>query len=333
MTRKKSKRLKFNIKKQQVMNNNQPQAIYENPNPGVREIVKRNWKFLLLLIAITIGVYANSLPGQFSIVDDIPGIITSGRYDNLIENLKTFHIQSVIYSLLLNSFGDNPLVFHIFSLSMQLMLVVMAFILIRLLWDQRIAQIAAVIFATHPVNTESVTWISGSTYLINGMFLLPAMISYLVFKKGQKEIYLIVSIIIYTLALILTRTPWVLTLPIALVIIDQFIWEKKFNWRSLINQIYYFVPSILYILFFLRQAGAARLASRESGSYLNQQTLPRLQSYVFTIFSMLRLYIFPKDLKIYYDGNVITNSDLIIMAVISLTFGFLIYFLILLSFL
>jgi len=41
---------------------------------------------------------------------------------------------------------------------------------------------------------------------------------------------------------------------------------------------------------------------------------------------MLRLYIFPKDLKIYYDGNVITNSDLIIMAVISLTFGLVILY-------
>ncbi len=302
------------------------QLVEETSRPGVKEIIRNNWKYILLLMWVTLGVYANSLPGDFSIVDDIPGIITSGRYDNLAENIKTFHLQSIIYSILINVFGKNPLVFHIFSLLLTLMIVGLAFVLVRMIWSKRVALIASLIFAVHPVTTESVTWISGSPYLINAMFLLPGMISYIKFKRTKKEGYLLLSLVIYSLALLLTRTPWVLTLPIALLIIDQFIVEQRFDWRSLVNFVYYLVPTVIYVGLFLRKAGAARLASRQSGSYLNQQTLPLTKSYIFTIYSMIRLYVFPKDLKIYYDGNVITNQQLIIMVILSSIFVAMVLF-------
>ncbi len=285
-------------------------------------VLKQNWKYLLLLVIVTFCVYANALPGEFVYPDDIPGIVTSNRLDNYTDNLRSLHLQTIIFSAFKNVFGANPLPFHLFSLTLHIFAVILAFALIYKIWGEQPARVAALIFAVHPINTEAVSWISGSSYLINAIFLLSSLICYVHFKQTKKTNYLILSLVVYTLALLLTRTPWVLTLPFALIIIDQFILEKRFNWRSLTYLIYFLLPTGLFILYSLEGSIDTRMTGRADGYYINQQALsPVLQSYPFTISSMLRLYVFPLDLKNYYDGNIITSMSYHLMLFISVFYG------------
>jgi tetratricopeptide (TPR) repeat protein len=267
-------------------------------------IFNRHSWFIGLLVLLTMTVYANALPGDWSIVDDLPGIVNSQRYEDLGENIRSGHIQNVIFSVMVYVFGYNPLPFHIFSLCLHLVNVILGFVLLYWLLGEKVAKIGSLIFAVHPVNTEAVTWISGSPYLINGIFFLPSMIAYVWFKRSGLRKYLWWSLAWFTAVLALTRTPSVLTLPIALVVIDQLILEKRINWRSLVNFGWYLIPIVIYIMAYLRGAMAGRLTSRESGSYLNEQTMsPILESWPYTISKMLELYVWPRKLMIYYDGG------------------------------
>ena len=297
---------------------------------SVREIFGRHSVFVGLLILLVMGVYANALPGDWSIVDDIPGIVNSQRYADLGANFASGHIQNIIFSVMVNMFGHNPLPFHIFSVSLHLMNVVLGFVLLYWLFGERVAKIGVLIFAVHPVNTEAVTWISGSPYLINGIFFLPSMIAYVRFKQLGSKKYLWWSLGFFTAVLALTRTPSVLTLPLALVVIDQLILEKRINWKSLTNFGWFLIPTFVYAMTYLRGATEGRLASRTTGSYLNEQTMsPILESWPYTISKMLELYVWPRRLMIYYDGgNFIRFGTVywIMVGVTILYIGLVIYF-------
>jgi len=116
-----------------------------------------------------------------------------------------------------------------------------------------------------------------------------------------------------------------LTLPLVLVVFDQFILRERFNFKPLAKFWYFLIPIVPYFLTYFQSASGARLASRSEGSFMNQQTLnPILESYPYTIYSMLRLYLFPKFLTVYYDGNIITKADYILMTVVTLVFLFVI---------
>ena len=288
---------------------------------GVSEVVSGNWKYLGLILLLTIGVYANSLTGEFVYPDDIPGIVLSDRLDDFTANLKTFHLQTIVFSALKNIFGVNPLPFHIFSLTLHLTVVILAFVLIYKIWGSKVAGIAALIFAVHPVNTEAVTWISGSPYLINAVFLLSSMICYVSFRQTGRVGYLVLSFLIYNFALLFSRSPWVLVLPLVLIILDQFILGKKFSKRLLINYFNFLVFSILYLFYYLFEQINERVGLMNSGIELNQQTLsPIFASYPYTVYSLLRLYFVPANLKTYYDGNYISPLSFVLMLLVTLLF-------------
>lgn len=322
-----AKRKKFTNKLSTKINTYNP-SMQIKPITQIASILKNNQLYIGLLIFFTLIVYSTALPGQFSIVDDIPGIINSGIYNDLGSNLASLHLQKIIYSLIINFIGPIPLPFHIFSLTLHILNIILAFIMIHLLFGKQIAKIASLLFAIHPVNTEAVTWISGSPYLLNTLFFYPSIIAYYFYKKSRQKKYLFISLGFFTFILASTRTPSILTLPMALIIIDQFLLEKKLNLKGLFSNLWSFtIPIGIYIFTFLQKASLHRLATRTTGRYLNQQTLnPIGESYPYTIYSMLRLYIFPKDLVIYYDGKQLTRPMYIIMTIVTLIFiGLIIY--------
>jgi hypothetical protein len=56
-----------------------------------------------------------------------------------------------------------------------------------------ISLLAGLLFALHPVHTESVAWISGRTDLLATFFFLLAFISFLTYEKEGRQISLFLS--------------------------------------------------------------------------------------------------------------------------------------------
>jgi len=143
--------------------------------------------FLLLLALAT---YANSLLNGF-IYDDFQQIVEnpyvhSFRHVRAIFTTSVWSFQGAEgilsyyrplmtfgYMLCWQVFGSVPLGYHIVSIVMNGVIVLLVFFLTRRLFhDDALSFIAATIFALHPVHTESVAWVAGVTDLELTLFYL-----------------------------------------------------------------------------------------------------------------------------------------------------------------
>ena len=87
-----------------------------------------------------------------------------------------------------DQFGNlqfNPAVFHAVSVGLHLVCVVLAYrLLLRLVGSRQAAGIGAGLFALHPLQVESVAWVSEQRGLLAGVFTLLAMLAWLRFGRG-----------------------------------------------------------------------------------------------------------------------------------------------------
>lgn len=136
-----------------------------------------------LLLAATTLLYLNSFPGAFHFDDfalllENPHVISgSFRYASFLDHyggrpltLWTFHWN---YRL----FGEDPFSYHLFSLLLHGLIVVLIFLLfLQLFRGQFLALTTALIFAVHPLQTQPVNYIWSRSVLLMACFGLLAML-------------------------------------------------------------------------------------------------------------------------------------------------------------
>lgn len=96
-------------------------------------------------------------------------------------------INQIMYTLLYRSFGFNPLAFHIAFLVIHFINICLLFIGLRIILHdcteipakriKWIVAITTVLFAIHPLQVESVAWISASKILLSTMFYFAGAIN------------------------------------------------------------------------------------------------------------------------------------------------------------
>lgn len=200
------------------------------------------------LALLVFAAYSGSLFGDF-VFDDLPQIVTNDKIKSL-KYLPDFFTHGVwqstklrradIYrplflvtlSLNYQLWGLNPIGFHITNILLHIANSIMVFFLLRRIVQKEILVpfIGASIFALHPVNTESVSWISGLTDPLATFFLLLCFFSYLKFKQGGKKGFFALSTVLYLCALMSKEA--VLLFPVAIAAYD-YLEEKKINFRWL----------------------------------------------------------------------------------------------------
>lgn len=146
----------------------------------------------------------------------------NGQYSPLVELNYIF-----IYSL----FGYNPFWFHLISVVWHCVCVTLVFFFVRrllLLLNQTdykvstlVAYLTAFLFAIHPVNVESVAWISAVKVLMYVFFYLSALLLYLSYIDSQKIIYYITSILCFICSGLSKEQAFIY--PVVLLLIDWFI--------------------------------------------------------------------------------------------------------------
>ena len=191
----------------------------------------RQWLPLVCIVLITLALYFPSLKNGFVNLDDpmlvyensavqtlslktIGYVFTS--YDPELYIPLTFVSYQIEYAL----FGANPTAFHLTSLLLHLINVVLVFAVLELLLNKRaFALLGALLFAIHPINGEAVLWISARKDLLSTVFFLSAWLAYLKLSIGRKRTIIIG--VLFVLAL-LSKVSAV-TLPAILILTD---WRK-----------------------------------------------------------------------------------------------------------
>ncbi|MCK5421977.1 MAG: glycosyltransferase family 39 protein, partial [Deltaproteobacteria bacterium] len=167
--------------------------------------------YLACLILLPSVIYINSLHNQF-VFDDIPLILDNPSIRSLekiplriasgIDKIPYRPLRSITYAVDYQFSGLNPLGYHISNIILHILTSLLIYLTISALsGNSRIAFFAALLFAVHPVHTDSVAYISGRRDILSTLFYILGFYLFLESRKKKKSKLLILSLAAYLLAI------------------------------------------------------------------------------------------------------------------------------------
>jgi len=158
---------------------------------NLKNFIKTNLAYFILLFFLVLIVYANSLNNGF-VSDDILAIPKNpviGSVTSFLSQPYAF-VQPLLYSFAYKVGALNPAIYRLINIVFHLGTVWTIYLLFSALGKKSDGFYPAAIFAVHPILIESVGWISGGPYVRYSFFLLAALLTYIMSKKN-KQFYFI----------------------------------------------------------------------------------------------------------------------------------------------
>ena len=280
---------------------------------------------IFLPIALGIAVYINALPNGF-VFDDMTTIVHNAHIKDLGKNFPAFFnldyfkiaqaevsyrpIATLSYFLIYALFGLNPLAFHLASLLLHIFNVIGVYVLVDTIQhNKKTSLIAALVFACHPVLTETVDCISYNEDLLATLFYLLALVLYI--KAGAKEnrsslpIYFF-SLLFFLVALL--SKEMAITLP-AIIFLYDVTQKKTTQINGLIKkavaaidkQKFYYIGFALVALFYLVLRFKILVNPTQSFFHSRAGLLERILFLPDHLFDYIKLALFPLDLNAEYS--------------------------------
>lgn len=268
----------------------------------------KKWLWVLPLF-LSIGLYAQVL--NFDLIWDDRPLFNEvlPHYQNLqdpftlkdIYGLPAFYYRPWImlsYMLDRSLWGEDLFGFHLTLLVVHCLAVVLAyFVSLKLVEDQKkavpIALASAFLFASHPVHTEVVAWISGRPDGWLSVFGLASFLFFLLYRKNPEKKWIFLSWLFFLLALLSKETAMLL-LPCLLLYDLLFPPEGEAFPRSLLKR-----RHLGYLLLVLAFLGAREyFLSKALVPYLPGGTLLGFLKRVFFLYGYyIRKVIWPFPLN------------------------------------
>jgi tetratricopeptide (TPR) repeat protein len=208
--------------------------------PGEHPSLWRRAVPLILLLALTFGAFHNGLDGDFvfddvHLIRDLPcartpleplrGLFFAGSSECAYRPFRylTYSFDQALH-------GGRAAGYHVTNLILHGVSVVLVFFLLRRLLRGRTATgnewtgadfgalAGAAVFAIHPVQVDSVTYISGRRDILQGLFYVGAMLAYVRFHASGKRRWAFAVFGLYYLGL--QSKEMAVTLPAVLVLLD-----------------------------------------------------------------------------------------------------------------
>ena len=302
----------------------------------------RYYSPVLLIIFISFLVYLNALRNGFVwddmvLIADNEGINKWGGFwesfvrdffdttDDTIEFKYGYYrpIISLSYMIDYTLWGLKPWGFHLSNIIFHTISCILVYLIFNSLFNNRpVSIITSLLFACHPIHTESVTWISGRTDIIAGMFFLSAFYLYQkaihsplpdernsslcnrevlkLFFKQSKTFY-VCSIILFALAMLCKEM--VATLPFLIIAYTHFFVKlrngRQYKTSLLLSTPYFFVILLYGIIRFVI-LGIHTVVN--PGGEEMKGFYPALFSFTKTIFIYLFKLIYPAHLNAYIQN-------------------------------
>jgi protein O-mannosyl-transferase len=226
------------------------------------DLVKFRWLLPgLLVVAAAVG-FGGSLRNEFVYWDD-PGLILNS---SLVQTLNPriwwsydpelyIPLTLFVYQILHLIFGFSPAAFHGFSLLVHIGNVLLLFwFLNRIVKDEHVSFLGALLFAIHPLHTEAIAWASALKELLCAFFFLLSVLAY----SDSRGTFRRLTPVFYILALLAKVSA--VTLPLVLLLMDAHKYGKVEK-RHFVEKWFYFAAAGLFglIALFGRGDGATLL--------------------------------------------------------------------------
>lgn len=156
---------------------------------------------LPLLLVIVLFVYSFSLFNGF--VSDDRAIITSTPSQTFVSIFSntTVPLRGLLYRLIFNIFGSNAVAFRVPNILFHASNTLLVYGLIQTIAPPALVFLIAAVFGLHPIQVESVAWISGGVYPQYAFFFLLSLLIY-IRSRTRNRVYMILSMIFFTFSLL-----------------------------------------------------------------------------------------------------------------------------------
>jgi Flp pilus assembly protein TadD len=197
----------------------------------------------VLVAAVAVAVYANTLSHQFLNYDD-PWQITQNPYIRSLSRANLWHILTrPIYNLWLPTttlsyaldyalWGLDHRGFHLTNVLLHAGCSVLVFLLgCRLCGGRFWPALAAILFAVHPVHVEAVAWLSARKDLLSAGFLLLAVLAFFRWRTGARAAWVWYGFSLFAFLVSSRAKPTADVLPLLLVCLAV-VWPEPSEGRG-----------------------------------------------------------------------------------------------------
>jgi protein O-mannosyl-transferase len=274
-------------------------------------------KYYLLIIVAIAALYSQTARFDFLTYDDYDLIYQNEAFLSPLSNIAAAfttqvfgdrHPESVYYRpLLMVSFiveyhlwGLNPLGYHLMNVVVHIGTTLLLFLLFQKLtgslWT---AVVGGLLFALHPVQTESVAWIAGGNDLLMGLFVVLMFYCYVSSRDetGRRGSWFALSALFFTLALFTKEAAafYLLLLPLFDLCLNHARVKTLLNRKTLAR--YSCMAGILafYVIVRLAVVGSVIGAGSSAGG---TPFLLRIQEVPAIVAEYIRLLVVPSRLSI-----------------------------------
>jgi len=182
--------------------------------PRIRPSLQKALYAILLFLILSITplvTYFNTLHNDF-VFDDLLIIQGNETLSSLNSISSTINIitkkyiyrpvRTLSYAIDYHFSGLNPLSYHVSNIIYHTINVFLVyFITFFLISNRTTALLTALLFAVHPVHTESVTYISGRRDILFTLFYLTGFYSFLKYRETQRFYFILFSMAAYLLSI------------------------------------------------------------------------------------------------------------------------------------
>lgn len=305
----------------------------------VDKVILRQLTVIFFVVAIFFG---NSLFNGFAYDDNIvlvgnksfSGFDLKEIFLGMPMGVEYFPVRDFTFALDYQLWGENAFGFHLSNLMIYILFLVALYFFIlklnELLLDsvegktsKNIAFLTTVLFAVHPMHSETVNFISGRGSLLSGFFFLLSLIFYLELagKRGvsDKKNYTLTFMFFF---LALFSKSYSIILPLILLAVELFNSSKL---RSYMRVLPFFAISCLYFIVVKIIAFKAGVIAYKQIITFNVVAAKILQALQIPLFYTVK-YILPINLAAEYDMQF--SKDFFSVSVLtSLLFSLLVFLL------
>lgn len=287
--------------------------------PGYKKIRYRltNLSATIIIFLLGLLIYQNSFKNEFQF-DDTIAINASLKFDSLYSglpfwskiNIKHRPVSKYITNFNYSISGKNTISYHIFNTIIHIIASLFVFLIIQLILNNSnhlredikskgkiFALICALLFLTHPVQTNSVTYIIQRMASLAGMFYLMSFYFYLKARfratliQKKSVLYIILAIFAGLAALFSKQNA--VTFPLAWLLGELFFVRNK---QKKLNKTYLIIAGSLILIIALTVIFANYLP-RETDSF---SRIEYLLTQTRVISKYIQLAFFPISLNIDY---------------------------------
>lgn len=260
---------------------------------------------LSCLAVLTVGLYLPVFGYDFVNWDD-PWYVVNNPYltnwslSNLwdistdVINRNYAPITILTYLVEYTCWGLNPTGYHAVNILLHAINAVLVCVLVTQLTNQRtVGWMTAALFAVHPVQIESVAWISSMKGLLCATFTLACLICWM--RPTRTERQRNWGLAFFVLALL--SKALTIVVPAILLLYDLLICRKKFS-DALARQ---FVPGILAVWLLLKSMAAQGASTGGIRSHLDLSKLEMLGIDSVILWDYVRMLFWPSRLSVLYN--------------------------------